>query len=98
MLHEIASQFYLGTRLSVSDMPYNLIPLAQLAAGRSAQVAAVLGRVDHVHRLHELGLRDGVTIEMLQPGSPCILKLAGQRLCFRADELLSVLVEAGSDG
>jgi Fe2+ transport system protein FeoA len=46
--------------------------------------------------MHELGLRDGAAIEMVQSGSPCIIRLAGHKLCFRADELLSVLVRQGA--
>jgi Fe2+ transport system protein FeoA len=77
---------------------HDLIPLSLLAAGQSALVDKVLGRPEEVHRLEELGLRGGATIEMLQPGSPCIIRLAGQKLCFRADELLSVLVRSGAAG
>ena len=71
---------------------YDLVPLCQLGAGATAIVATVLGCADHVHRLHEMGLRNGAPIEMVQPGSPCILRLGSQKLGFRADELLSVLV------
>jgi Fe2+ transport system protein FeoA len=70
----------------------DLIPLAQLQSGAKASVGAVLGRPDDVHRLHELGLREGAAVEMVQPGTPCIIRLAGSKLCFRSEELLSVLV------
>jgi len=71
---------------------HDLIPLSQLAVGRKAAVGAVLGLPDAVHRLEELGLRQGAVVEMIQGGSPCIVRLSGNKLCFRADELLSVLV------
>ena len=74
---------------------HNLIPLSLLPTGQSAQVDRVLGLPDQVHRLEELGLRGGASIEMVQSGSPCIIRLAGHKLCFRADELLSVLVRLG---
>ena len=74
---------------------HELIPLNLLNAGQTAQVGQVLGGPDFVHRLHELGLSAGVQVEMVRPGSPCILQLAGNRLCFRADELVSVLVRPG---
>jgi Fe2+ transport system protein FeoA len=45
--------------------------------------------VDH---LREVGLRAGVEIEMVQCGSPCIVRIDGQKLCLRADELASVIV------
>lgn len=75
---------------------HQLIPLHLLAAGQTARVGQVLGRPDQIHRLHELGLHDGTMIEMLQPGSPCIIRLAGNKLCFRPDELTSVLVVPGA--
>jgi Fe2+ transport system protein FeoA len=80
----------------VTELAYELIPLGQLAAGCRATVAAVMGVSEQVHRLRELGLRDGAPVEMLQPGSPCIVRLAGHKLCFRADELLKVLVKLGT--
>ena len=55
----------------------------------------VSGRLEEIHRLEELGLRGGVAIEMVQSGSPCIIRLAGQKLCIRADELVSVMVRRG---
>jgi Fe2+ transport system protein FeoA len=74
----------------------NLIPLSLLAPGQSALVDRIIGRPDEVHRLEELGLRGGTAIEVVQGGSPCIIRLAGQKLCFRADELVSVLVRRGA--
>ena len=70
----------------------DLIPLALIPAGRGAHVEHVSGNPDHVRRLGEMGLRDGRRIEMLQPGSPCIIRLEGHKLCFRADDTTSVLV------
>lgn len=71
---------------------HELIPLAQLPTGSKGSVGAVLGLPDAVHRLEELGLRRGTVVEMIQTGSPCIVRLSGNKLCFRSDELLSVLV------
>jgi ferrous iron transport protein A len=73
----------------------DLIPLNLLAPGQLAHVGQVSGQPDEIHRLEELGLRGGATIEMVRSGSPCIIRLAGQKLCFRADELLRVLVRRG---
>ena len=75
---------------------YDLIPLNLLATGQTANIDRVTGQPDQVHRLEELGLRGGATIEMVQSGSPCIVRLAGQKLCVRADELLSILVRRGA--
>lgn len=70
----------------------DLIPLECLGAGKRARIDTVLGQPGDVHRLEEIGIRGGTDVEMIQPGSPCIIRLSGQKLCFRADELLSVLV------
>ena len=75
---------------------HDLIPLNLLTPGQSGNVSQVTGRPEQVHRLEELGLRGGAMIEMVQTGSPCIIRLAGQTLCFRADELLRVLVRCGA--
>jgi Fe2+ transport system protein FeoA len=70
-------------------------PLNQMAAGRRAAIAEIVGRAEQVQRLRELGLRRGVEVEMVSPGSPCIVRLAGQTLCIRGNELLNVLVGVG---
>lgn len=75
-----------------------LIPLGLLRPGQSANVDCVTGQPEQVHRLEELGLREGALIEMVQDGSPCIIRLAGHKLCFRADELMRILVRRGAEG
>ena len=30
---------------------------------------------------------------MFRPGNPCILRVGGNKICLRSDELLSVMVE-----
>ncbi len=69
------------------------IPLNQLRIGQSALVSRVLGAADHVHRLEEFGLRGGARIQMFRPGNPCIVRLAGSKICFRMDQLVGVYVE-----
>ena len=69
-----------------------LIPLNHLRAGETARVGHLCGRPESVQRLEELGLRGGALIEMVQSGIPCIVRLAGHKLCFRASEASEVLV------
>ncbi len=78
-------------------MPYELIPLGQLHPGQSANVGHLLGRPEEVHRLEELGLRQGATVQMVQSGSPCIVRLGGSKLCFRTNDALRVLVQPGTE-
>jgi Fe2+ transport system protein FeoA len=72
-----------------------LIPLGLLNRGQLGEIGQLVGDVGDVHRLSELGLRQGVRVRMVQPGSPCIVQLEGQRLCFRDGDSLSVFVRAG---
>jgi ferrous iron transport protein A len=74
---------------------HELVPLPLLRPGQRASIDQLLGRDDDVHRLQELGMRIGSTVEMLQSGSPCIVKLDGTKLCFRACDATSVLVRPG---
>ena len=69
------------------------ISLKRLPVGRCGRISHILGHPDHVHQLEEFGLRGGTMIEMFRPGNPCILRLAGNKVCLRADDLLHVLVE-----
>lgn len=70
----------------------DLIPLSLLAAGQLAQVGQLLGSADEVHRLRELGITTGASLEMIQPGSPCIVRLSGSKLCLRDANLFQILV------
>lgn len=69
-----------------------MVPLSLLRAGQSGSVGEVLGNVELVHRLREMGLYHGAKVRMIRPGSPCIIGLHGQRLGFRGDDLARVLV------
>ncbi len=69
------------------------IPLNHLTVGEFAYVRRIVGQPDHVHRLEELGFRDGTRVEMFRSGSPCIVRLGGNKVCIRADHLINVLVD-----
>lgn len=59
------------------------VPLEELTRGEWAEVDRVQGDTGWVQRMAELGLRQGQTIQMLQPGSPCLVSLGGSRLSLR---------------
>ena len=71
-----------------------LLPITALLPGQVAEVRQVVGRPEQVRRLEELGLRDGVRLEVIQAGTPCIVRVGGTKLCFRDGEMCSVLVAA----
>lgn len=74
---------------------HDLIPLNQLQRGSRAQVAEVLGSIEQVQRMREIGVSQGAELEMVQPGSPCIVRFGSSKLCIRADDTLGVLVRLG---
>ena len=69
-----------------------LLPLEMLQAGEWADIEDVSGQAEWVGRMAELGVRAGCRIQVLQPGSPCLLQVGGCRLCLRADWLMQILV------
>jgi Fe2+ transport system protein FeoA len=73
----------------------DLIPLELLPLGQRAYVDQLVGDDASIHRLHEMGMRHGIIVEMVQPGSPCIVKLMGNKLCIRDANLHQVLVRPG---
>jgi Fe2+ transport system protein FeoA len=80
-------------RPSLPDV--ELIPLQLLVRGQFGEISELVGRPDQIQRLRELGIRSGAQVEMLQPGSPCIVRLDEQRLCFRESDLIGILVRPG---
>ena len=75
----------------------DIIPLELLPTGHRARVDQLVGDDASIHRLSEMGLRHGIVVEMVQPGSPCIVKLMGNKLCIRDANLFQVLVRPGAE-
>ena len=71
----------------------HLVSVTELRRGQVAEVSAVVGLPEQVRRLEELGLRSGVRLEIVRGGSPCIVRVEGTKLCFRDNELASVMVK-----
>jgi Fe2+ transport system protein FeoA len=69
-----------------------LMPLDMLRAGEWAEVEEVTGQPAWVGRLAELGIRNGARVQVVQPGSPCLLSVAGCKLCLRGCECSQILV------
>jgi Fe2+ transport system protein FeoA len=51
------------------------------------------GDQDLVHRLAEMGVCPGAELQMVRPGSPCIIALDNRRVSFRGDNAAAILVE-----
>lgn len=68
------------------------IPISALRPGEVAEIHEIVGPIEHVRRLEELGLRSGSVLEMVRGGSTCIVRVGGSRLCLRHDEVVRVMV------
>lgn len=69
-----------------------LLPLDLLNTGEWADVAEISGEPAMVGRLAELGLRQGCRLQVLQPGSPCLLQIDQCKLCLRGNDCTQILV------
>jgi len=69
------------------------IPLADLPVGQAAFVRRITGHPDQIHRLEEFGLSGGTRVQMFRRGNPCIIRLGGNKVCFRNNDLLRIHVE-----
>ena len=56
------------------------------------EVEDVTGQPGWVGRLAELGIRQGSRVQVVQPGSPCLLNVSGCRLCLRPGDCSQILV------
>jgi Fe2+ transport system protein FeoA len=72
--------------------PDSLLPLELLGSGDWADVAEVSGEPSWVCRMAEMGVRAGCRLQVLQPGSPCLLQVGGCRLCLRSECAAQILV------
>jgi ferrous iron transport protein A len=69
-----------------------VLPLDMLRAGEWAEVEEVTGQPAWVGRLAELGIRQGSRLQVVQSGSPCLLSVAGCKLCLRPSDCSQILV------
>ena len=68
------------------------LPLEFLRGGEFADVTEVTGEPTWVGRMAELGLRAGARVQVVQGGSPCLVKVNGSRLCLRGEQAMQILV------
>jgi len=69
------------------------ILLNELTLGQSGHISRIEGRPDRVHQLEEFGLCSGTQVQMFRRGNPCIIRVSGNKVCVRADQLARVLVK-----
>ena len=69
-----------------------LMPLDMVCAGEWAEVEEVTGGPEWIGRLADLGIRQGSRVRVVQPGTTCLLSVAGCKLCLRGGECSQILV------
>jgi len=74
----------------------HLLPLQTLRRGECGRIGQLVGQPEMVHRLAEMGFRIGVQVQMLQPGTPCIVRVGDDRVCIRNNESLGILIHPGA--
>jgi ferrous iron transport protein A len=89
---ELAGSAPAENALTSAEVP--AVPLMLLGPGQRGKIRQIIGWSELVRRLAEMGLREGAIVEMVRPGSPCMIRLGNQKLGLRADELAGVLVVA----
>lgn len=70
-----------------------VLPLSYLKRFEVARVVELFGDECCVHRLEEIGIREGALVCMLNPGTPCIIGMEGRRISLRVDCDTEILVE-----
>jgi Fe2+ transport system protein FeoA len=73
-----------------------ILPLERLKRGESGTIADVSGHQGWVSRLEELGIRAGVRVTMVQPGSPALFEAGAGRFSLRLGDAIRILVETGN--
>ena len=66
-------------------MNAELLPLELLGPGQWGEVEDVAGKPAWVCRMAELGIRNGCRLQVVQPGSPCLLRVGDCRLSLRGE-------------
>jgi Fe2+ transport system protein FeoA len=91
----------LNLKITATDLKHRImalqqvVPLEVLHPGEEGRICDICGDHDVATRLEEMGLRTGTHVRMVQSGRPCILAVDHQRLSFRVDEGVLILVEVG---
>lgn len=78
-----------------------IFPLDSLSRRERGTVFDLEGPASVVHRMREIGIREGATIEMVRPGQPCLVCIDNRRISIRCQDcqiLVSRQVVGGEAG
>jgi ferrous iron transport protein A len=74
-----------------------IVALESLAVGEGGRITDISGDPNFVTRLNEMGLRVGTALRMIRSGRPCLIAVDHQRLSFRTEDNVLILVELCDD-
>lgn len=66
--------------------------LDDLMPGQIAYISHVIGPPDSAHQIAEFGIYPGSTVEMIQPSKCCIIRVNGNKVCFRSNLNVKVVL------
>ena len=69
-----------------------MLPLGTLGKRERARICNLDGPDLSVHRLREVGIREGAMVEMIRPGAPCVVRIDNRSMSLRCVDCL-VMVE-----
>ena len=77
------------------SLPQNsaILPLNTLRSNERARIVDLFGDSSTLHRLDEMGVSVGTEVQMIRPGTPCIVAMAGKRLSLRLETGTEIFVE-----
>lgn len=77
------------------SLPENsaILPIHILRSNERARIVDLFGDTTTLHRFDEMGLSVGTEVQMIRPGTPCIVAMAGKRLSLRLEEGTEIFVE-----
>ena len=82
--------------MEVAGTYSDVLPFDCLQRGQCGRVCDLAGDSCQIQRLYEMGIQPGVIVQMLQPGSPCLVCIEGRRYSLRLDAGLEILVESAA--
>lgn len=74
-----------------------MVPLESLQPDEGGRIVLIEGHEATVHRLEEMGLREGAAVRMVRAGRPCIVRVNDHRLSLRTSDDVLILVELGAE-
>ena len=71
-----------------------IMQLQDLAQGTSAKIIDLIGSSRDISQLFDIGVRIGANVRMLRKDTPCVIRVAGARICLRPRQVQVIVQPA----